>query len=107
MDINQNAIILTPKTPVAGDKLKINYTGYLTQTGDNNIYAHLGYTDNTKNWSDVSNIQMYRNANNDFEAIVSVKDKQCLNFSFYDANGNWDNNYQNNYSFNIKTRPDW
>ncbi|HAN10571.1 MAG TPA: carbohydrate-binding protein [Clostridiales bacterium] len=107
MNKKQDTIILSPNTPVVGDKLKINYKGCLANTSDNSIYVHLGYTDNTTNWSDVSNLQMYRNSNNDFEAIIPVKDKQCLNFTFYDANGNWDNNYGNNYSFNVKVRPDW
>ncbi len=100
-------VILTPSIPIAGEKLKINYAGYLAENPDNTIFVHVGYTDNTTNWTDVTNVQMYKNSNNDFEAIIPLKPKTKLNFTFYDAADHWDNNSGSDYTYDIKIRPEW
>ena len=75
---------------------ELRYTGCLT--GAPTIYLHYG----TENWSDVSEVKM-RKLKSCYKTEITVPATVDINFCFRDANGNWDNNYGNDYSYCPKT----
>ena len=40
-----------------------------------------------------------------FQTEVELGSGETFNFCFFNENGNWDNNYGNNYSFPIEKKP--
>ena len=76
---------------------ELRYTGCLT--GAPTIYLHYG----TENWNDISEVKM-RKLKSCYKTEITVPANADINFCFRDSNGNWDNNYGNDYSYCPKTK---
>ena len=73
-------------------KYELKYNGWLFEN-ESPIYLHYGWS----NWSEVSECKM-RKLKNCYKTEITVPaDTTDINFCFRDTNGNWDNNYGNDY----------
>ncbi|MBQ9267263.1 MAG: hypothetical protein IJ217_03155 [Clostridia bacterium] len=77
--------------------LQLKYTGCLD--GANSIYLHYGIGEN---WEDVSECKM-RKLKTCYKTEVTIPAGAELKFCFRDTEGNWDNNYGKDYSYNTTT----
>lgn len=81
----------------ANDTVEFKYTGYLKNIA-NNVTMHFGIN----NWQNVEDIPMIKNSNNEFIAEVKIPyNAKSINFSFKNDQDNWDNNYEENYTFDV------
>ena len=71
---------------------ELKYTGCLT--GAPTIYLHYG----TENWTDVTEIKM-RKLKSCYKTEITVPTGVNINYCFRDSQGNWDNNYGNDYNY--------
>ncbi len=71
---------------------ELKYTGWLTNE-NSPIYLHYG----TDNWSEISECKM-RKLKSCYKTEVTIPaGMTSWSFCFRDSNGNWDNNYGNDY----------
>ena len=89
-----NGLTIKPSNFTSGDKIKLTYTGLLSQSGAEEIFAHIGWGDA---WEDVNDIKMSKTKSG-FTATITVDKSSVLNVCFKDAMNNWDNNNGSNYS---------
>lgn len=81
----------------ANDTVEFKYTGYLKNIA-NNVTMHFGIN----NWQNVEDVPMIKNSNNEFIAEVKIPyNAKSINFSFKNDQDNWDNNYEENYTFDV------
>lgn len=81
----------------ANDTVEFKYTGYLKDIA-NNVTMHFGIN----NWQNVEDVPMIKNSNNEFIAEVKIPyNAKSINFSFKNDQDNWDNNYEENYTFDV------
>lgn len=76
------------------ESLELKYNGCLD--GAKTIYLHYGIGEN---WEDVTECKM-RKLKSCYKAEVTIPTGADFNFCFRDTEGNWDNNYGNNYTYN-------
>jgi hypothetical protein len=74
--------------------ITLKYNGNLD--GAKSIYLHYGIGEN---WDGVSECKM-RKLKYCYKTEVTIPTGSDLNFCFRDQEGNWDNNYGSNYTFN-------
>ncbi|WP_010247579.1 carbohydrate-binding protein [Acetivibrio cellulolyticus] len=84
-----------------GDKVILTYNGLLAKSGANQVFATIGFGDNT-NWQNVSTSPMNNKNQHMFELSIPAKDSGQINVAFKDSANNWDNNSGKNYSFYIQ-----
>ena len=87
-----NGITISPANFASGDKIKVTYNGLLSQSGANEIYAHIGWGDS---WENVNDIKMSKTKTGFSTTITAYN--SALNLCFKDTCNNWDNNNGNNY----------
>lgn len=92
-----NGVVSYPTTPVFGKKVTISYNGLLSNSGAQDVYAHVGFG-NT--WRDSCDYKMAR-TDDGFEATIPVTWADELNVCFKDNSNNWDNNNGQNYKFTV------
>lgn len=95
-----NGVELSKSTISVGDEVTLFYSGLLAKCGADSVYAHIGYGDN---WEDKSFIPMEK-VEDVFRATIKVSHPEKLNIAFKDSIDNWDNNSQQNYTFNVSTK---
>lgn len=78
--------------------LKLTYDGTLAKSDAQDIYAVVGYGDNS-NWEETGYYPMQKTANQNFEVLTFRKKPGEVNIAFKDSAGNWDNNSGKNYIF--------
>ena len=88
-----NGITISPANFSSGDKIKVTYNGLLSQSGANEIYAHIGWGDS---WENVNDIKMSKTKTGFSTTITAYN--SALNLCFKDTCNNWDNNNGNNYT---------
>ena len=88
-----NGITISPTKFSAGDKIKITYTGMLSQNGATEVFAHIGWGNS---WNNISDIKMSKTKSG-FTATLVASDSH-LNVCFKDMCENWDNNNGNDYT---------
>lgn len=93
----ENGVILSKKSPKAGETVELRYTGLLKTSGAAAVKAHIGYNEN---WEDVRTIDMELK-DDAFTVSITLDRAGTLNCAFVDPVGSWDNNSGNNYSFRI------
>lgn len=76
------------------ENLELRYNGCLD--GAKTIYLHYGIGET---WEDVTECKM-RKLKSCYKTEVTVPTGADFNFCFRDSEGNWDNNYGNNYTYN-------
>ncbi len=96
MELLKNIFFNTDKL-IQGSSVKISYTGCLYNEHSSNVYLHYGY-DNE--WKEINEIQMEK-TDLGFQAELILLPYSTLNLCFRDDNGNWDNNQNANYIFDI------
>jgi len=89
-----NGITIKPATFSVGDKIKLTYTGLLSECGAEEIFAHIGWGEA---WENLNDIKMSKTKSG-FTATISVESMNQLNLCFKDAMNNWDNNNGSNYT---------
>lgn len=81
----------------ANDTIEFKYTGFLKDIA-NNVTMHFGIN----NWQNVEDVPMIKNSKHEFIAEVKIPyNAKSINFSFKNDQDNWDNNYEENYTFDV------
>ena len=88
-----NGITISPSSFSTGDKIKVTYNGLLSQSGANEVYAHIGWGDS---WENVNDVKMSKTKTGFSTTITAYN--SALNLCFKDTCDNWDNNNGNNYT---------
>lgn len=107
MNIKTRNQKISASLPADSSDVTVTYNGFLSTPDTDSIYVHLGYADSNGLWQDVKSVEMKKNIQNVYEATIPVKNKNSVNFAFYNNDGVWDNNNGNNYSLAITNRPSW
>ena len=100
MELTKNIFFNTDKL-VANSTVKISYTGKLFQEEAEEVFIHYGFG---LNWDDLADVKMEK-TDLGFQAEITLNDSNLLNFCFNDGKGNWDNNNNQNYTFEIEELP--
>lgn len=84
---------------VENTNVKVSYTGKFYQ-GDNNdkVFIHYGYG---KNWDNIQDVEM-KKTDLGYQAELNLAGNDTINFCFKNENNEWDNNFGENYIFNIE-----
>lgn len=88
-----NGLTVSPLNFNAGDKIKVTYNGLLSQSGADEVYAHIGWGDT---WENVNDIKMSKTKSGFTTTITAYN--SALNLCFKDTSNNWDNNNGCNYT---------
>ena len=97
MELVKNVFFNTDKlTP--NINIKISYTGKFYQNNAEKVIIHYGFG---KSWIEAKDIEM-KKTELGFQAEITLIDSETFNFCFKNENGEWDNNDDNNYIFNIE-----
>lgn len=83
---------------VENTSVKVSYTGKFYQGENEKVYLHYGYG---KDWNNVNEIEM-KKTDLGYQAELNLAGSDSLNFCFKNQNNEWDNNFGNNYSFDIE-----
>ena len=97
MELVKNIFFNTDKI-IEGSKVKISYVGYLFQNGSEDVYLHYGFG---INWDHVSEVKMEKTELG-FQCEIDILDAESLNLCFRNRNDEWDNNFGQNFSFDIE-----
>jgi hypothetical protein len=89
-----NGMTIKPATFSVGDKIKLTYTGLLSESGAEEVFAHIGCGEA---WDNLDDIKMSKTKSG-FTATISIESMNQLNLCFKDAMNNWDNNNGSNYT---------
>ena len=100
MELTKNIFFNTDKL-VANSTVKISDTGKLFQEEAEEVFIHYGFG---LNWDDLADVKMEK-TDLGFQAEITLNDSNLLNFCFNDGKGNWDNNNNQNYTFEIEELP--
>lgn len=95
-----SGVELSKATINVGDEVTLLYRGLLAKSGADSVYAHIGYGDS---WEAKEYIPMEK-VEDVFKATIKVNLSDKLNIAFKDGVDNWDNNSQQNYSFNVSAK---
>ena len=97
MELVKNIFFNTDKV-VENTDVKVTYAGKLFQNGSEDVTVHYGFGEN---WENAQDIQMVKTELG-YQADIHVQPNTKLNFCFKNANGEWDNNNGQNYTFKIE-----
>ena len=97
MELVKNIFFNTDKI-IEGTKVKISYVGYLFQNGSEEVFLHYGFG---MNWDNVTEIKMEKTELG-FQCEIDIMKAETLNLCFRNATGEWDNNFGQNFSFDIE-----
>lgn len=84
----------------AGQKINLTYRGLLVSSGADRVFVHYGYGD----FWDSSETQEMTSCDIGFKAEIDLKMPGSLNICFKDSAGNWDNNSNDNYTFDVHAK---
>lgn len=98
---SQNGVYINDAALYEGGKTKLKYNGYLHKNGAKEVYVHLGFG---LLWENLTEIKMSKAADY-YEADIPLVKADSLNFCFRDNSNNWDNNFFQNYSYEVKRMP--
>ncbi len=100
MELTKNIFFNTDKL-VANTTVKISYTGKLFQDQADEVFIHYGFG---VSWENLKDVKMDK-TDLGFQAEITLDDSDTLSFCFNDGQGNWDNNDNQNYTFDIEELP--
>ena len=83
---------------VENEAVKLSYTGKFYQGNNDKVYLHYGFG---KDWNNVNDIEMEK-TDLGYQAELNLAGTESLNFCFKNQNNEWDNNFGNNYIFDIE-----
>ena len=99
MELVKNIFFNTDKL-IEGSKVKISYTGRLFEENSESVFLHYGYG---AQWDNVNEVQMLK-TDLGFQAEIELLSADSLNLCFRNSNNEWDNNNNQNYTFNIEKK---
>ena len=97
MELIKNIFFNTDKL-IEKSTVKISYTGYLFQDDSEKVFIHYGFGDS---WDNLQDIEMNKTELG-FQADIELINSGSLNLVFRNENDNWDNNFGQNFSFDIE-----
>ncbi len=83
---------------IENTKVKISYTGMFYERDNDKVYLHYGYGEN---WNDVNELEMTK-TDLGYQVELDLPSTDTLNFCFKNQDNEWDNNFGENYIFNIE-----
>lgn len=83
-------------------RIIVTYNGVLAKSGAKDIYATVGYGNNT-GWGHTANYQMHAGTHGGFEVMIPTRGSQSINIRFKDGSGRLDNNNGSDYTVNNPT----
>ena len=78
--------------------VKVSYTGKFYQDENEKVFLHYGYG---KDWNNVKEVEM-KKTDLGYQAELNLEGSESINFCFKNQNNEWDNNFGQNYIFNIE-----
>lgn len=100
MELIKNIFFNTDKL-IENSKVKISYTGTFFQNDSEKVFFHYGFGEN---WDNVKDVVMEKTELG-FQTEVELGSGKTFNFCFFNQDGEWDNNFGNNYTFQIEKAP--
>ena len=97
MELVKNIFFNTDKL-IENSIVKISYTGELFQNNANSVFVHYGFGNN---WDNLTEKEMVKTELG-FQAEIKLIGTEPLNLCFRTDSNEWDNNNNQNYSFNIE-----
>lgn len=85
---------------VENTKVKVSYTGKFYQGNNEKVFLHYGYG---KDWNNINEIEMAK-TDLGYQAELDLIGKDTINFCFKNQNNEWDNNFGQNYVFDIEKK---
>ena len=85
---------------VENTKVKVSYTGKFYQGNNDKVFLHYGYG---KDWNNINEIEMAK-TDLGYQAELDLVGKDTINFCFKNQNNEWDNNFGQNYIFDIEKK---
>ena len=100
MELVKNIFFNTDKL-IENSVVKISYTGKFYQDQEEKVFIHYGFG---PNWENVSEKEMIKTELG-FQAEIDIISSESLNLVFKTDDDKWDNNDNQNYTFNIEPAP--
>lgn len=97
MELTKNIFFNTDKL-LQNSKVKISYTGRFFEDGSEEVYIHYGFG---PFWDNLSEIKMEKTELG-FQTEIDLLESDTFNFCFKNGNNEWDNNYYQNYVFDLE-----
>lgn len=97
MELVKNIFFNTDKL-IENSIVKISYTGELFQNNANSVFVHYGFGNN---WDNLTEKEMVKTELG-FQAEIKLIGTEPLNLCFRTDSNEWDNNNNQNYSFDIE-----
>lgn len=97
MELVKNVFFNTDKLTPNID-IKISYTGKFYQDNAESVILHYGFGNS---WSNSQDVEM-KKTELGFQAEITLIDSESFNFCFKNEAGEWDNNEDKNYIFEIE-----
>ena len=83
---------------VENTNVKVSYTGKFYQGDNDKVFIHYGYG---KNWDNIQEVEMQK-TDLGYQTELNLAGNDTINFCFKNQNNEWDNNFGENYVFNIE-----
>ena len=83
---------------VENTNVKVSYTGKFYQGDNDKVFIHYGYG---KNWDNIQEVEM-KKTDLGYQTELNLAGNDTINFCFKNQNNEWDNNFGENYIFNIE-----
>lgn len=93
-------IFMEPVPVILGDEVKIKYKGMLADSGAKKVFIHKGFG-HVHSWDKVEDVPMRKTRDGGWSVKFKAEDPSSLNFCFHDEAENWDNNFGNNWSYQV------
>ena len=97
MELVKNIFFNTDRL-IAGNTVKISYTGLFFQDKSQKAFIRYGFGEN---WENLVEAEMEKTELG-FQIEIELLDKGSLNFCIKNEDDKWDNNDNNNYKFEIE-----
>ena len=97
MELVKNIFFNTDKL-IEKSNVKISYTGKFFQDGCEKVFIHYGFGNE---WKNLNEIEMEKTELG-FQTEITLDEGETFNLCFHNENGEWDNNYNQNYIFNLE-----
>ena len=99
MELVKNIFFNTDKI-VENSDVKITYAGNLFQNGSEGVTIHYGFN---SNWEEAQDVVMEKTELG-YQATIRIPEYEQFNICFKNNCEEWDNNYGNNYVFQIEKK---
>jgi hypothetical protein len=97
MELVKNIFFNTDRL-VQNSKIKISYIGKLFQEGSEKVFIHYGFNEDWENSKDEEMVKSELG----FQIEIDLENYKTFNFCLKNEKGEWDNNDEKNYVFEIE-----